>query len=1088
MILSLLVFMGSLAHGQAVIESSPYARATTARGFQLQTGAVIENDGQENLVINPGFERVSYGWEATGGSFQYQTSSGLFSQGIRGGSWDPTLAGQILRSQSAPMSYGLVSVPGVAYCNTKTLASDTVLEAYNFTDSAVLASATITPSSVFTAQKLTFTYPATVKNVQIRLRSQSNSVTVYVDKCFMGEPTPIETSSFSGAAVPDTNNAYDLGSSVAKWRDLWIGRNANIAGTLTVPSMGLGVVHSSSGGVFSSSLVVDADVSGSAAISRAKLASGTPNSVAVNDNSGVLSSSLSLPVTLGGTGLTSIGANGTTLVSNGTSYVSTPLTTSNVPEGSNLYFSDARVRAALSATSPLSFNSGTGSFSLPQSSASQSGYLSAADFTAFAAKANPGSYITSLTGEATASGPGAASVTLSNSAVVGKVLTGLNTGVGGSVTAADTILSGFGKLQNQTTINNAKVSGFPDPMTTDGDIIIRSGGVTTRLGIGAPSQVLTSYLGQPAWRNNPAGFTNPMTTTGDIIYSSDNSGTGARRAIGSTGDILTVSGGVPVWAPLTAANQSLSNLTSPTAVNQTLLPGVTNSIDLGSGTNQWRALYLGTGATFSFLGTGVVKSSSTGVLSSSLLANADVSASAAIDRAKLASGTANHVLINNGSGVMASEAQLAASRGGTGINSSATFPASGTVATVPAAGVVKSNGTALTSGPVSLTTEVSGVLPTANGGTGVNTSAATDGQLLIGATGSGLALSNLTGTTNQVNVANGPNSITLSLPQNIHSAATPTFGGLTLGAFSGNVIATGGVLSASNGTANQLFGTNAAGTAPEYKTLSVGTAGTDFAVTNAANSVVLNLPDASATARGVVTTGAQTLAGVKTFNGAIQAVTGVNYTRRNESSGATVNALDTTSPYVKVTSTVTTINGAVAATDGREIILQNGTASPITINHESGSATSANRFTLPNATALSLGANQSVKFIYDGAATRWFTVGGSGSGAGRLVTGTLGAPSAIVAGTGVQISTEIRDIDIYVAGSGGFVDITANPQISAGNTDGQRMTIIGTSDTNSVLFETGNGLRLVQPRELGAGNVLSLRWNGTVWSEVSWSN
>jgi len=47
----------------------------------------------------------------------------------------------------------LVSVPGVAYCNTKTLASDTVLEAYNFTDRAVLAPATITPSSVFTAQK-----------------------------------------------------------------------------------------------------------------------------------------------------------------------------------------------------------------------------------------------------------------------------------------------------------------------------------------------------------------------------------------------------------------------------------------------------------------------------------------------------------------------------------------------------------------------------------------------------------------------------------------------------------------------------------------------------------------------------------------------------------------------------------------------------------------------------------------------------------------------------------------------------------------------------------------------------------------------
>jgi len=59
-----------------------------------------------------------------------------------------------------------------------------------------------------------------------------------------------------------------------------------------------------------------------------------------------------------------------------------------------------------------------------------------------------GNYITSLTGEATASGPGAASVTLTNSAVIGKVLTGLNV-TGGSISATDSILTAFGKLQNQ---------------------------------------------------------------------------------------------------------------------------------------------------------------------------------------------------------------------------------------------------------------------------------------------------------------------------------------------------------------------------------------------------------------------------------------------------------------------------------------------------------------------------------------------------------------------------------------------------------------------------------------------------------------
>jgi hypothetical protein len=48
------------------------------------------------------------------------------------------------------------------------------------------------------------------------------------------------------------------------------------------------------------------------------------------------------------------------------------------------------------------------------------------------------------------------------------------------------------------------------------------------------------------------------------------------------------------------------------------------------------------------------------------ISDTEVNASANIARTKLASGTADHVVINNGSGVLSSEAQLAVSRGGTG--------------------------------------------------------------------------------------------------------------------------------------------------------------------------------------------------------------------------------------------------------------------------------------------------------------------------------------------------------------------------------------------------------------------------------------
>lgn len=49
------------------------------------------------------------------------------------------------------------------------------------------------------------------------------------------------------------------------------------------------------------------------------------------------------------------------------------------------------------------------------------------------------------------------------------------------------------------------------------------------------------------------------------------------------------------------------------------------------------------------------------------------------------------------------------------------------------------------------------------------------------------------------------------------------------------------------------------------QTFAVGTSGTDFAVSSSSNVHTLNLPSASATARGVVTTGTQTIAGQKNF-------------------------------------------------------------------------------------------------------------------------------------------------------------------------------------------------------------------------------
>ena len=61
---------------------------------------------------------------------------------------------------------------------------------------------------------------------------------------------------------------------------------------------------------------------------------------------------------------------------------------------------------------------------------------------------------------------------------------------------------------------------------------------------------------------------NPSTTLGDIEYRSSTANTNTRLGIGSTGQVLTVSGGVPAWSTLSVAS-GLTFITSTTFTNST---------------------------------------------------------------------------------------------------------------------------------------------------------------------------------------------------------------------------------------------------------------------------------------------------------------------------------------------------------------------------------------------------------------------------------------------------------------------------------------------------------------------------------------
>jgi hypothetical protein len=141
-------------------------------------------------------------------------------------------------------------------------------------------------------------------------------------------------------------------------------------------------------------------------------------------------------------------------------------TTTDLAEGTNLYYTDARAKAAISGTLPISVSAGV--VSISQAGGAANGYLSSTDWNTFNNKQaalngtgfvkisgttisyDNSTYLTTISG-ITAGGELSgtyANPSLVNSAVTGKILSGVNI-TGGTIADTDSILTAFGKLQNQ---------------------------------------------------------------------------------------------------------------------------------------------------------------------------------------------------------------------------------------------------------------------------------------------------------------------------------------------------------------------------------------------------------------------------------------------------------------------------------------------------------------------------------------------------------------------------------------------------------------------------------------------------------------
>lgn len=197
----------------------------------------------------------------------------------------------------------------------------------------------------------------------------------------------------------------------------------------------------------------------------------------------------------------------------------------------------------------------TQALSLGLSSTSTTGALSSTDWNTFNSKQSSGSYITALTGDGTATGPGSVALTLA------------------------TVNSNVGSFGSSTSIPSFTVNAKGLVTAASGNVVIAPAGTLT--GTTLNSTVVTSSLTSVGtitsgtWNGSTIALANggtgqttkapafdalsPMTTGGDLIYGGA-SGTGTRLANGSAGQFLKSQGTTlaPIWAAPTIT------LTAPT--------------------------------------------------------------------------------------------------------------------------------------------------------------------------------------------------------------------------------------------------------------------------------------------------------------------------------------------------------------------------------------------------------------------------------------------------------------------------------------------------------------------------------------------
>jgi hypothetical protein len=360
-----------------------------------------------------------------------------------------------------------------------------------------------------------------------------------------------------------------------------------------------------------------------------------------------------------------------------------------------------------------------------------------------------------------------------------------------TLTASKPVFSdGSGALTSTGTLATDQ-GGTGQTSYTAGDLLYYATGTAfTKLGIGSASTVLTSSGSAPQWTSLSGISVGTATNlaggaAGSVPYQTASSTT-SFLAIGTANQVLQVNSGAtaPEWVS-SSGTGNIVRVTSATLVTPTLGVASATSVNKVAITAPatGATLTLADGSTLATSGANSLTFTTTGATNLTLPTSGTV-ATTSNTVASISFGTTGFTPSTATSGAVTVAGTLSAANGGTGVANNAantitftgnyslgltlsgstavTLPTTGTLATLAGSETLTNktiNGSNNTISNISLTTAVTGTLPTGNGGTG-NTATPTNGQLLIG-NGSGFSLAGLTAGSN-ITITNSSGGITIA--------------------------------------------------------------------------------------------------------------------------------------------------------------------------------------------------------------------------------------------------------------------------------------------------------------------------------------